>query len=314
MNAAEAAPGAAEPEPNPGVAVAAWFEKWAAFHRDVCPREDWGDLGKERYYWDNVKLQFVRRGIHDLAVAVEASRRVSVLELKKKGDHLAKLTESAVEIYRERREAHDPASGVPRTRADAELEAAGCLDCGGRSGIASRYVHAGLVGRFRTAGGHPIPFGHPVAMYCCCALGRWMRVAEAEADEGPSRGRKPWEEGKARVDKSLRVVRLPDLAAYPDLVRGEVPWSDQPDNWACHHPDAWDGLHHRPMDAMPLDAKEALAALRGMIRRDLDDQRRDQRRENAEPRAAKWTDPSFGKPQPLYGVGVDSPASTGVPY
>lgn len=276
--------------------VESWFDGWAGFHMEVNPRDDWESLDAAPAFWGNWRSQFVRHGLHDAEVAIDASQRISLLELRKKGDHLRHLLEAATEVYRERRESFQSAHGVARSREAAQEEARGCLDCNGVSGIAIRYVHAELEGRFKTAAGRPLPFGASITFYCPCALGRWMKVAEAVEDEpGRKGGRK---ESKAAVHATFRAdkVKLPDLVDYPDLMRSMQPWNaEAPDTRFRFRPDDWDAYTGQPMAPAV-----SLEELRARVDADILEQRKQLREGIRDREERRFTDPAYGKPRPLY--------------
>lgn len=233
------------PEIIPGVKVDDWFEKWVAYHCEVNPREDWESTRRSPFFWGNFKVQLRQTGVHDMDVAIEASNRVSAEQLRSKADHVRKVLDAAREIYAERRAAFDPMAGVAKDKDAAREEAKGCLDCGGDSGVASRYIHREFDGRFKTAAGHPLPIGSVVSFYCACAMGRWMRVAEV-AEEEPRWGKGKEDKKAAKPHSSAR--RLPDLAAYPAMIRSMQSWDqERPDNQHCYHPDQWDAVHNVPI-------------------------------------------------------------------
>jgi hypothetical protein len=217
--------------------VREWFDGFATALIERSGRLDLPEGGSE--YWDDFERGLVRIGA-TREQADEASSIVCDLPNLFPNQYRPMIVEAIRKIQaRLQAESHGAAPGSPE---EARLASRGCPDCGG-SGGAIRYVHADILRKVRTIGGHVAPVGAGVCYPCSCPLGRsFARGLRAE--------------GQAR--DPLTVDQ------YPSLRLGPVAWSDSPDNRYRHRPSAWDAATGRPHHAgevVSLDAlKDSLAA------------------------------------------------------
>ncbi len=141
-----------------------WFGDWIIDHRARHPHTGLPDPESPEgvILYQAWRKVFVKRGVSDLDVATEASERMVAEPPRFPKDHLPKLLDLAVAVYRDRNAA---GQGNPECDREAAVSAsAGCVHCGGQ-GLAIVY--------------HPRPsrsdrIPADVAAYCVCAMGKWI--------------------------------------------------------------------------------------------------------------------------------------------
>ena len=193
-----------------------WFPQFMVEHQARLPRTDWPELGTEDgdVYWTTFETNLRRSGA-DRDLATEASIILAGDPPKYLGDQ-SKAILAVVSKLREQQSNHGQV-GDFSTRAEAYKASIGCHDCSA-TGLATRFRHAPL----------KIGQGPTVQLLCVCPMGRWTK-SRYEGDKGPC----PWS----------------DLKDFPELWRRQVSYQDQPDNPHCHHPDSWNAVDCRPIDA-----------------------------------------------------------------
>jgi hypothetical protein len=250
--------------------VEAWFPKFMMEHQARIPRMDWPELDTEsgKVYWQAFEANLRHAGATE-----DLARDASVImagDPPKWLDEQSRALLAIVKRLREERSGHG-VLGVTDDRESAYRASIGCLDCGPESpsGFATRYRHGQLEGRQQRT----------VSLFCLCPMGRWVRVRHASAG-------------------TVGNMLFHDLADHPFLWRGEVEWSDQPDNRNCYPPEQWDATANRPIEVFTPDSfkdwvKSEVAEMKHRIVGRVTE---------AEER---FTDPSYGRTKPLYGVGTD---------
>lgn len=167
-----------------------WFGDWFDRHKQRHPRADWPTPEESPEFFRGWTALFVRAGVTE-GEADEASGLLMAAPPRFAGEH-PQATVDTARIVRARRDADDRPPDLS-CRESAEAASRDCDDCGGRTGLASRYRRHSR--GTADARGHARP--EVVVFHCRCALGRWVKAAHA---------RQPELSG-----------RIPDLADHPFL-------------------------------------------------------------------------------------------------
>lgn len=162
-----------------------WFWEFRKRHVQRFPRDDWP--GIEDPFWDSWRAAFVRHGVDEATAEAASESLVDGPPLFPDASRSGCLEAARALLRQQQASAPSAAS----SRDEAERLARECDDCGGKTGLATRYRHASL------RPGIPAT----VQFYCRCALGRWV---ERNHREGPEEAR------------AVRR-RIPDLLDHPGL-------------------------------------------------------------------------------------------------
>lgn len=181
-----------------------WFYGWYLGHTARHPRHDWPDLDTDKgaVFYAGLRDLLVKKGVHDLDVATEASELMLDNPPKYLDQHGPALHAAAVQIFKAR--AADAAGNPIDDRESAAIASKACRYC---DGIGLAVVWASK----------PDPekkIGETASAYCICALGRW---AEANHREKSPDVRK----------------RIPDLR---DVLNGRSFWRLNPPGMAAAEP------------------------------------------------------------------------------
>lgn len=166
-----------------------WFLDFVTEHRARHPHAFLPALEQpegEKFY-EGWRSDLIHKGIHDYAIATEASTRLMAEMLKSPRDHFPRLCEIAVSLYKQR---NITSNSGDASSVEAVIAASkDCPHCEGR-------------GWARIEHDDPAHVPPTTVAYCVCLFGRWIRNQHAK--KAPD-----------------LVRRIPDF----DLVRaGRLPW------------------------------------------------------------------------------------------
>lgn len=209
--------------------VASWFPRWKAEHCARTLRPDFPeDPDVAQAFFNGWREYFVLHGF-TYEVATEASIQVAA-ENAFPNQHLQLMARFAKAIRKRMDQKHEESFFLRYE--DAKEATYPWCECG-RSGIVTRFRHASVRdGRGTDAA------GTEYLCHCVCPLGQWMR--------------------QQLDDKDRRCFA--NLAVFPALQLGPVPWSRDPDNQFRYHPDDWDAIHGEPI-AVDSNWREMVALL-----------------------------------------------------
>lgn len=166
--------------------VEPWFAKFKVLLMAQAPRSDWPEGRAE--FWEYLQRSLAQAGPMTFDLAREALDRVQLKGLPFNLERLPKmLFDELQDIFK----ARNIVKPVADSRDDAERLSLDCDDCGGKTGLATRY-------RRKSRGPGVAP---TVQLYCRCPMGRWLERAHREGLE---------------ESRAIRR-RIPDLLDHPDF-------------------------------------------------------------------------------------------------
>lgn len=218
-----------------------WFRAFAKKLVLRSGRNDWPDPTSEagRVFWADFYGAIRRTGATPEEADEAASVACDTPDLWPNQFRPAIVEALKAQFARNQAQDRGQAAG---SREEAEAASVGCPDCDGRTGLATRFVHASHAGRFASGRGESFPVGARVALACSCPLGRWLRKMNLDAPRD-------------------RRVAIPALEQFPEFALGPVDWSAAPDSPYRVHPDDWDGYSGRPIAPVAPSPREMVAGV-----------------------------------------------------
>lgn len=174
--------------------VVDWFFDWALEHRARHPHALLPTLESPEGepFYEGWRSDFVHKGIHDQAVATEASKLLMAEPLKYPRDHFPRLCEIAVGIYKARNASASPSGSDTNGREAAAAASKDCPHCGGQGWA--------WVSRILTSYHESIPVH--AATHCICRHGQWLHEQHSR--------------------KNPEVLR--GMIRFADVLEGRSPW------------------------------------------------------------------------------------------
>ena len=200
---------------SPLETVDGWFNTFRAEHCSRCLRNDYPEDPKVAHaFWDGWRIRFKLWGM-TMDLATHASVLVASEDLYP-NQQLKAMMAFATSLRKKQEKEHEAEIYLDRDKAREDTPP--YCECS-RDGIVFRFRHQSVRdGRGTDAA------GTRYACHCLCPMGQWMR--------------------QTLDDKNRRYFT--NLARFPALQLGPVPWSRDWDNQYCYHPDDWNETAGEP--------------------------------------------------------------------